>query len=347
MLVQVLVLAAVEPPPQLPAHGVAPSATPIKHAHVEGLLGIAPEEDVVNVEIAVAPRNVVGVAIAPPRGLGGVRVDGAQHPPVRLHELRGGALCGEEGLGRALDELAAHLDLGLPLGIANSGALGSHSPVLRRSVCRVLKELLQHVQWCNLPRPVHACHLGALADEQVVILLGSALELPVPALLVRRVDRVAPLLLSKRDPLSDDDEVGGLVADVTIVVLRYAKWQARLQQSRSIDLANLHALRHDRGCHPVRPRLAVQRPGDLGEEVRVQALVRIGILNVEDQLRASTSTNVCLHVLDLGHLCLFRYAVGQLERLSAPRRTHLRKRLCIPWELNAVEDALALLASVL
>mmetsp|Transcript_87958 Transcript_87958/g.272406 ORF Transcript_87958/g.272406 Transcript_87958/m.272406 type:complete len:220 (+) Transcript_87958:102-761(+) len=87
VLAQEVVLATIQPPPELGAHGVGSHAAPIQHARVETPLGVAPEEHVVHVEAAVGPGNVVRVAVAPPPGLRLVGIDLPHHGLVHANEV--------------------------------------------------------------------------------------------------------------------------------------------------------------------------------------------------------------------------------------------------------------------
>mmetsp|Transcript_3942 Transcript_3942/g.10856 ORF Transcript_3942/g.10856 Transcript_3942/m.10856 type:complete len:373 (-) Transcript_3942:751-1869(-) len=242
--VEVVVLATIEPPPELPAHGIAPRPAPIEDTDVQRLLGIAPEEDIVHVEVAVAPRDVVLIAVAPVGYLRRIRVHGCQDLLVGPDEIGGGAMGGEDCLGRLRDEVRPHLDLRLELAVAQACVVRPHAPHLGPPPLRAVPELVQLFEGRQPLSLVGAGHLRAHLDQQVVVLLRRPLQLPVLHLVVGGIKLPVPDLLAKGDALGDLDPVGGLVADVAVVVLGDGEGQAGLQQPRGVDLHDVAALLH-------------------------------------------------------------------------------------------------------
>mmetsp|Transcript_54031 Transcript_54031/g.125647 ORF Transcript_54031/g.125647 Transcript_54031/m.125647 type:complete len:289 (-) Transcript_54031:1243-2109(-) len=102
---EVFVLATVEPPPELVANGVARHPSPVQHPSVQLVLGVAPEEGIVHVQVDVCPSDISNVPITPPPCLCRVRVHFAQDRLILKNELIGRALGREERLGNSLHKV--------------------------------------------------------------------------------------------------------------------------------------------------------------------------------------------------------------------------------------------------
>mmetsp|Transcript_144349 Transcript_144349/g.462431 ORF Transcript_144349/g.462431 Transcript_144349/m.462431 type:complete len:315 (+) Transcript_144349:751-1695(+) len=214
------------------------------------------------------------------------------------------------------------------------------APLVHLSRRGVVEKLIQGRLGCQLLRAIRTRHPRANANQQVIIVSHIAFQLPISALLVGGIHLVLALRLVEGYPLRDEYPVGALVRDVAEVELRHPHRQPRLQQPRGVDFSTLAIrLREQRRQHAIGPRLVLVGPGNLREELRVQALRRLGILDIEDHLCRGATADILLDILDLAHRVSLRERARCVERLRAPRGTHSLQGLGGPRELQAEQHA--------
>mmetsp|Transcript_18334 Transcript_18334/g.57679 ORF Transcript_18334/g.57679 Transcript_18334/m.57679 type:complete len:320 (+) Transcript_18334:629-1588(+) len=292
------------------------------------------------------PCDVVRVPVAPPPRLTHVGVQPAQHSLVVVHGLVRGALRREEHLGDAGDEVGAHLDLHLELGVLQAGVVRAHAPELGRPVRRAPKDLVHQGEWSQVPLLVDRRQASTGPYEQVVVLLGRPCQLNVLHLVVGRLQLDVALPLAVGHALRDQDEVGGEVADVAEVVPRDAEGKAGLQHPVGTDLLHLLALLVHGHCHAIRPRLPIVWKRDLGKQPGVQACSLAPVRYLKGELGARAALHKVFHILDCGHLLILWNGLSDSESVRQPSSAHFLHHRGAEGELQAVVHARSLLVVV-
>mmetsp|Transcript_27249 Transcript_27249/g.74949 ORF Transcript_27249/g.74949 Transcript_27249/m.74949 type:complete len:260 (-) Transcript_27249:769-1548(-) len=226
-----LVVAAVQPPPELVTHAAHAHVAPVKDPTVQPAGLVAPEVSVVHVQVHVPQGDVIVVEELPVVDLCLVRRERHHRAPELVEERVLGHVLLEQHLADVRDEGDRKVDLALEHPrILTGGPIWIHAPVQRLLGVRVIGETrLQHFVVAHLPSLGEPSHLSAHLNEACVIVLLGSPEVVVDAFVVRALDlvrreRLLPLLgrlpevvaieICEGHPLGDDDPVRGLVADV-------------------------------------------------------------------------------------------------------------------------------------
>mmetsp|Transcript_22098 Transcript_22098/g.51589 ORF Transcript_22098/g.51589 Transcript_22098/m.51589 type:complete len:345 (-) Transcript_22098:258-1292(-) len=201
----------------------------------------------------------------------------------------------------------------------------------------------------HLPSLAQPSDFAAHLEEERVVLLGRAPQLKVLALVVGALNLegsqrpVLPLAagLRERDPLSDENEVGRLVADVAVVILRCLRRERCFEQAVCVDLGEIHALLVDRAAQPVRLCWAAEWERYFGKELRVQAGPLLLVHHLKQELRSIVASCHLDRFVDddLGHCVVCVQGTSSMECLRQPLGAKLLQTLLSPWELQAVDHA--------
>mmetsp|Transcript_18822 Transcript_18822/g.59813 ORF Transcript_18822/g.59813 Transcript_18822/m.59813 type:complete len:545 (+) Transcript_18822:364-1998(+) len=316
-------------------------AAPVNEPAVHLPVGVAPEVGIVGVQVWVLEADV-------PREEAEVEPDVLLEGTRLLHavckgreeglagEVRGVALL--RSVTNKLGQRVRHL-LGAPLA-ALAGLLGhlrgpGEGPQQRRAQVGA-PELCRHgVEEAEL---VPGGQTGLRPHQRVIHLVPhSRLQLEVQILLSQRQTLVGfeglLLLLAKLDKLGDEDVVGVWPADVREVVLRRLEgedWAQEAVDGALLEVAvslcgALHAP-DDVAAHLLGP---LHGPGHLHEELRVEACVRLGVLDRHDGLWPGAPGGVlrrgrqALELEDLRHGVVEVQGLRRVEGLREPLSTKL------------------------
>mmetsp|Transcript_20722 Transcript_20722/g.65597 ORF Transcript_20722/g.65597 Transcript_20722/m.65597 type:complete len:471 (-) Transcript_20722:439-1851(-) len=282
VLLHDLEVLAIEPPPELVAHAHRAQAGPVDDAATEPVLLVAPEVGVIHIHVDVGEGNVVGRGVLPAVDLVGVGVHQIQRRPELIEEGIVSAIAWVDGLASVRDETDSVIYLAPQKSRVLTRVAGEHhAPRLHAPALHAPEALLQQADIAHLAGLVQAGHLGPSPDQEQVVLLRVPTQVVVEALVVGAFDHegpkgalpglrpavVLPGPVGEEDAVRDEDPVRGVVAYVPEVEPRDPARHGRLQKPVAVQLVELLGLLVDGARQSVRPRGALQRVRDLGEQL--------------------------------------------------------------------------------
>mmetsp|Transcript_105140 Transcript_105140/g.322338 ORF Transcript_105140/g.322338 Transcript_105140/m.322338 type:complete len:339 (+) Transcript_105140:449-1465(+) len=329
-------------------------APPVDQPAVQLARLVPPKVGVVRIQVVVTECNVVQVVVEPILDLGGIRrpshhglcesiLESLRFGVLREHHLGGAA---EELHGRAQAALHDARRLARCAVLVRAPSLHAFG-VRRHSPEAVCEDLLA----AHVPCLVLACDPRTVLDKALVILprrppeqLQSILAFVVGALDLKWSQRTITAWfadLRVRDPLSDQDEVRGFVADVAVIKPGRLARERRLEQPVRVDLLQVHGLLVDAAADAVALRFRCHREGHLGEQQIVQPCLLPLICHLEEEF-AGVVASIDRHGpfdLQAHDFVVFGQRASCVEGAGQPRRPVLLEEVGAPREVQAVDHA--------
>mmetsp|Transcript_89682 Transcript_89682/g.192209 ORF Transcript_89682/g.192209 Transcript_89682/m.192209 type:complete len:346 (-) Transcript_89682:198-1235(-) len=132
------------------------------------------------------------------------------------------------------------------------------------------------------------------------------------------------ILVAERDALCNQNEIGRLVADVCVVILRHPKGQACFQEPVGVDLREVAWLLVDGDLHPIVLVLPIKSKRKLNEELRVKIRKWKLVRHLHKSLCASAALGELPKLSDRNNFVLRRKGSCSVERLREPLGAVLR-----------------------